>query len=90
VLFTDHPYQTVFTRTDAYPADTAVVNDSEPVTHDITVYRREQTQAATYFVNSLGIGEIRNVPQERLCRPSQAVLYTNAEVKMCVESPAEA
>ena len=90
VLFTDHPYQTVFTRTDAYPADTVVVNDSEPVTHDITVYRREQTQAATYFVNSRGIGEIRNVPQQRLCRPSQAVLYTNAEVKMCVQSPAEA
>ena len=88
VLYTDHPYQTVFDRTDSYPSDTAVINDSEPVDHDIVVYRREQSQAATYFINSQGTGEIRNIPQSRLCRPSQAVIYTNQEVTMCVESPA--
>lgn len=88
VLYTDHPYQTVFTRTDSYPADTAVINDSEPVTHDIVVYRREQTQAATYFVNSLGVGETRNIPQRRLCRANQATIYTNQRVTMCVDSPA--
>ena len=88
VLFTDHPYQTLFTRTGNYPAETAVINDSEPVTHDIVVYRREQTDAATYFINSRGNGEIRNIRTDRLCRPSQATIYTNEEVTMCVESPA--
>lgn len=88
-LYTDHPYQTVFQRTRSYPAThTAVINDSEPVTHDMVVYRREQSRAATYFVNSLQTGEIRNIPQERLCRPSQATIYTNREVTMCINSPA--
>lgn len=88
VLFTDHPYQTLFFRTGAYPADTATINDSEPVTHDIVVYRQEQTRAATYFINSQGVGEIRNIHPNRLCRPSRAVVYTNDEVSMCVSSPA--
>lgn len=88
VIYTDHPYQTLFTRTDSYPANTATINDSEPVTHEMVVYRREQTKAATFFINSLGFGEIRNIPQERLCRPNQATLYTNQRVTMCVDSPA--
>ncbi|WP_250137867.1 DUF2206 domain-containing protein [Halorientalis salina] len=88
VLFTDHPYQTLFFRTESYPADTATINDSEPVTHDIVVYRQEQTRAATYFLNSRGVGEIRNIHPNRLCRPSRAVVYTNDEVSMCVASPA--
>ena len=90
VLFTDHPYQTLFTRTGSYPADTATVNESEPVAHEMVVYREEQTRAATYFLDGRGVGVIRNVPQQRLCRPDQAVLYSNADVKMCVDSPATA
>jgi hypothetical protein len=88
VVFTDHPYQTLFIRTGSYPADTARINDSEAVTHDITVYRTEQTNAATYFRNSAGIGESRNIEQQRLCRSNQAVIYSNADVAMCVDSPA--
>ncbi len=88
VLHTDHPYQTLFNRRGAYYADTASVNDSEPVTHDVVVYRREQTRAATYFTNSQGYGEIRDVNRSRLCRPGMAVTYTNDEVVMCTEPPA--
>lgn len=88
VLYTDHPYQTYFDRTDAYPSDTAVINDSQRASHDITVYRRAQSTEATYFVNSRGIGEIRNIPRQRICRPQQAVVYTNHAVLMCAESPA--
>ncbi len=90
VVFTDHPYQTLFTRTGSYPADTAQINDSDPVTHDVTVYRQEQSEAATYFINSIGIGETRNIPEERICRPDQAVIYNNADVKICSASPADA
>lgn len=88
VLFTDHPYQTLFTRTGSYPADTARINDSERVDHDLTVYRAEQTASATYFLNSNGIGESRNIHQRRICRDEQAILYSNADVKLCADSPA--
>ncbi|MFB6150497.1 MAG: hypothetical protein ABEJ40_01700 [Haloarculaceae archaeon] len=88
VLYTDHPYQTMFSRTGSYPADTARINDSEPTSADVTVYRRADSTEATYFLNSRGYGEIRNVPRERVCRPQQAVLYTNDAVQMCVSSSA--
>lgn len=88
VLYTDHPYQTLFTRTGSYPASTATINDTERVTHDMTVYRTEQTDAATYFINENGIGESRNIESERLCRPAQATVYSNTDVTMCVDSPA--
>lgn len=88
VVFTDQPYQTLFVRTGSYPADTAVINDSEPVTHDIVVYRETQSNSATYFVNSQGVGENRNIQRQRLCRPGQAIIYSNGQVNMCVESPA--
>ncbi|MDS0282645.1 hypothetical protein [Haloarcula onubensis] len=88
VLYTDHPYQTLFTRTGSYPADTARINDTELVAHDVTVYRTEQTTSATYFLNRNDVGESRNVPEDRICRSNQAVLYTNADVELCVEPPA--
>ncbi|QCJ46694.1 MULTISPECIES: hypothetical protein [Haloprofundus] len=83
-LRTDHPYQTVFKRTGAYTADTANVTDGDPVDHDVTVYREFQSSGTTYFVNEQGIGEPRDIPQERICRPSQSTLYDNGDVRMCV------
>ena len=84
VIYTDHPYKTVFRRTGSYPAKPATINDSELVAHEMVVYRTEQSRAATYFTNSQGIGEIRNIEKSRLCRPGMAELYTNDEVTMCV------
>jgi len=84
VLYTDHPYQTMIKRTHAYPADTATVVDGEPVEHDVVVYRDEQTDGATYFIDEEGYGQVRDVPQSRLCRPGQATVYANGDVRMCV------
>ncbi|KTG08396.1 hypothetical protein AUR64_19385 [Haloprofundus marisrubri] len=87
-LRTDHPYQTVFKRTGAYTADTANVTDGQPVDHDVVVYREFQSDGTTYFMNGDGYGQVRNIPQERICRPGQSTLYDNGDVTMCV-TPSE-
>jgi len=84
VVFTDHPYQTVIDRRGggAHPPDAIQLNGSGPAQHDITVYRRAQSTTATYFsVN--GSARVLNVPRERICRPSQNVLYDNGAVVVC-------
>ena len=88
VLFTDHPYQTVLQRTHAHYAEPATIVDGEPVEHQVTVYRSAQSTDTTYFRNADGHGQSMNVPEERLCRPTQATLYTNGDVTMCTASPA--
>lgn len=84
VLYTDHPYQTVFTRTRSYPADPAVVNDSRPVPNDIVVYREYQSSGASFFLtHETGRGKIRDVSRERICRPTMGEVYANGDVSMC-------
>jgi hypothetical protein len=84
VVYTDHPYQTMFKRTHAHPADTATVVDGEPVTHDVVVYRERQSTEATYFIDEDGYGQVRDVPRSRICRPGQGTVYANGDVTMCV------
>ncbi|UPV76854.1 hypothetical protein M0R89_20515 (plasmid) [Halorussus limi] len=84
ILHTDHPYQTVFTRTRSYPAAPAVVNESRPVTHDLVVYREYQRRGASFFLTGEnGSGKIRDIPQSRLCRPTMGEVYANGDVTMC-------
>jgi len=44
LLYTDHPYQTVLNRNGAYPSRTVGINDSDPVDHEMVVYRQEQAR----------------------------------------------
>ncbi|MDG5776936.1 hypothetical protein VB773_13110 [Haloarculaceae archaeon H-GB2-1] len=88
VIYTDHPYATVLRRTGAYPTAVATLNDSERTPHDLTLYRQRQTAEATYFLDSSERGRIKNVPRERVCRPGQAVVYSNRDVALCAEAPA--
>jgi len=82
VVFTDHPYQTVIERRGSHVTDAVDLNGSQPATHDITVYRRAQSTEATFFTFD-GRPEVMNVPRERVCRPSQNVLYDNGGVVFC-------
>ncbi|MFC4990355.1 DUF4396 domain-containing protein [Saliphagus infecundisoli] len=86
ILYTDHPYQTVFYRTGAYHSDTAVVPYDGAAEHPVTVHRSTD-EGATFYRNEDGRGEPRDVEHDRLCRPTQAVVYTNGDVSMCVASP---
>lgn len=84
VLYTDHPYQTVFSRTGSYPAEPAYILDGQPTNGSITVYREYQSTGASFFINAQGSGQIRDVPPKRVCRPEQSTLYANGDVRMCV------
>lgn len=88
ILYTDHPYQTVFRRTGTHYAEAATINESEPVDHRVTVYRSAQSTEATFFRDASGVGRIHNVEEERICRPVQASVYANGDVTMCTASPA--
>ncbi|WP_049972917.1 hypothetical protein [Haladaptatus cibarius] len=89
VLRTDHPYQTVFARTGAYPAAPFNVSvDGGPTDHPITVYRTYQSTGAPNYrlVNESENASVpisRTIPREDVCRPSQSVLYNNGDVTMC-------
>ncbi|MEY7850993.1 hypothetical protein AB7C87_17535 [Natrarchaeobius sp. A-rgal3] len=88
-LYTDHPYQTVLTRTGAYPStSTATVPDDGVAAHDYTVYRSTQSSDAVYFADENGDGRIEQISRDRLCRPDQATVYTNGDVTVCTPSPA--
>ncbi|WP_265110951.1 glycosyltransferase family 39 protein [Halosolutus halophilus] len=90
-LHTDHPYQTLFSRTGAYPSTTtATVPDGGVADHEYVVYRSRQSSDAVYFTDDGGEGRIEQISQDRLCRSDQATVYTNGDVTMCTTSPASA
>jgi len=82
VVFTDHPYQTMIQRRGSHLTDAVQLNGTAPAPHDITVYRRAQSTEATYFTHN-GRPATLNVDRERICRPTQNVLYDNGDVVFC-------
>ncbi|WP_436347793.1 DUF2206 domain-containing protein [Natronorubrum sp. FCH18a] len=87
-LHTDHPYQTMLSRTGAYPSTTtATVPDGGVAEHDYVVYRSAQSNDAVYFDDADGNGRIEQIDQSQLCRPDQATVYTNGDVTMCTPGP---
>ncbi|PCR89635.1 hypothetical protein [Natrinema ejinorense] len=87
-LHTDHPYQTLFSRTGAYPSTTtATVPEDGVADHDYTVYRSAQSTDATYVTDSDGEARIAQLARGQLCRPDQATVYTNGDVTMCTPAP---
>ena len=88
-LHTDHPYQTLFSRTGAYPSTTtATVPEGGVAAHDYTVYRSAQSTEATYVTDANGTARIEDLERTQICRPSQGTVYTNGDVTMCTPSPA--
>ncbi|WP_226040728.1 hypothetical protein [Natrinema sp. DC36] len=88
-LHTDHPYQTLISRTGAYQSTTtATVPDGGATNHSYTVYRTEQSTDAVFFPDANGNAEIMNPSREQICRPDQGTVYTNGDVTFCTPSPA--
>lgn len=88
-LHTDHPYQTLFSRTGAYPSTTtATVPEGGVADHGYTVYRSEQSTDATYVTDADGNARIEQLSRTQLCRPDQATVYTNGDVTLCTPSQA--
>jgi hypothetical protein len=88
-LYTDHPYQTMISRTHAYPSTTsAVIPEDGSADHGYTLYRTAQSERATYFTSEGGHGYAPKIDEYRLCRPTQSTLYDNGDVRFCTPSPA--
>ncbi|WP_394740974.1 hypothetical protein [Natronococcus roseus] len=90
-LHTDHPYQTVFERTGAYPSTTSIILPEDGYAeHDYVVYRTTQSEDATYFSSAEdGPGYSDNPTEERICRTTQSSVYDNGDVRFCTPSPAQ-
>ena len=81
-LYTDHPYATVFVRTDAHDAEVIQLNQSDLGADGPTVYREYQSDGGSFFRTRGGAG-IRNPPRERICPPSTDHVYANGDVRVC-------
>lgn len=88
VLYTDHPYQSMLRRSQAYLTQPATVMPDQPVEHEMTVYRQAQSSETTHFRNEDERAHSLNIPEEQMCRPTQATVYSNGQVTFCTPSPA--
>jgi uncharacterized membrane protein len=81
-LYTDHPYATVFVRTDTHPAEVLRVRNGRVVRDGPIVYREYQSDGGSFFRTEAGAG-IRDVPRQRVCPSSTNHVYANGDVRMC-------
>jgi hypothetical protein len=88
-LYTDHPYATVFVRTETHPAEVIQLRDGRTVADGRIVYREYQSDGGSFFRTAPGAG-IRNPPQERICDPATSHVYANGDVRVCGSPPASA
>lgn len=87
VIHSDQPYYQVFMRTGSYPAEMAVVpaNDTQ-IDRNVTVYREYQSNGAPLWNVGTGVGWSSKIDKSNMCRPTQATLYTNGDVRLCVDN----
>ena len=84
-VYTDHPYRTVFNRTDSHPSrilrlrpDGTSVDSAEFV-----IYRRYQSYGGARFKGATEFTPIRQVSAKKVCGPNRSRVYTNGDVRMC-------
>lgn len=82
-IFTDHPYQTVLERSGAHPADPATVPANGTASHDLVMYRAQQSEGAVYFQDESGNGYRRSLAENGLCTPGTNRAYDNGQVTLC-------
>lgn len=82
---TDHPYQTVFTRSEAAHADPIRLENGRAVQSGPIVYREYQSSGGSFFRIGEGAG-IRNPPRDRICPGTSSHVYANGDVRMCLPS----
>lgn len=83
MLYTDHPYQTVFIRTDTHEAAPIQLRNGRAVLQGPTVYRDYQSDGGSFFRIGEGAG-IRNPPRANICPPTTNHVYTNGDVRLCI------
>lgn len=84
-VHTDHPYATVFVRTEAHEAGEITLVDGAP-TDDTVVWRSYQGTGAAYFLDGSENPHQPAVSRAQLCG-GRDVTYTNGDVAMCSTPP---
>ena len=85
-IHTDHPYTTVFVRTEAHSAEEIVLANGT-TTNETVVWRSYHGSSAAYFLDDRGHAYRPTVTREQLCG-GRDVTYTNGDVAMCPTPPA--
>lgn len=80
---TDHPYQTVFERTEAHPAGMLELSDEGMAGADTVVHRDYQESGAAYFGDAYDRSISPAVQQELICQPERSTVYDNGDVAIC-------
>ena len=84
-IHTDHPYSTVFERTEAHESDDAVLVDGAAA-NETVVWRSYQGSGAAYFVDGEGRPHQPVVTRTQMCG-GRDVNYTNGQVALCSVPP---
>jgi len=82
-LHTDHPYQTVFERSGAHPAEPIELRDGRPTVHETAVYREYQSDGASYFRTERETAANLDYSAEAICPDGTNHVYGNGDVRAC-------
>ncbi len=82
-IFTDHPYHTVFTRTDTVRASAAQQGETT-MAYEVIVHREYLADGAAFTQDEWERAVTDDVSAAELCGPDRHYAYDNGEVTMCV------
>lgn len=81
-IYTDHPYTTVFERTEAYPTSPLVVQNGTIQSQEQAVYRQYQSTGGPFVSNGNG-GALRPALSRQNVCGGKDFVYTNGQVTYC-------
>ena len=84
-VHTDHPYATVFSRTEAHTTDEVTMVNGTPA-NETVVWRSYHSSGAAYFVDDRGNPIQPVVTRSQMCG-GRDVTYSNGDVAMCSVPP---
>lgn len=86
LLYTDHPYRTVFKRTDAHESGILPLTERDRPAPEsgIVVYRRYQSYGGAQFESPNGYTPIRHLSPEQVCGERTSSVYANGDVQVCL------
>lgn len=82
-LRTDHPYQTVFERTEAHEAGMVSLTESGVREPNYVVWREYQRSGAAYFNDEYNRSHTPTVDQSVVCPLDRSIVYDNGAVSIC-------
>jgi len=79
----DHPYQTVFDRTNAHSVTPITVANGSVTGNGTFVYREYDATGGAYVASEAGGADVRYLSEREVCPPTADTVYANGEVTVC-------